>query len=420
MAIKYKSGKSNTNTDVMSRSWTSSESQRTSPEKEDLVFANGISVLGEADTMKREQAADEFMARLIQSIRDGKQSLGELERGSRFLMADGVLCRQPTNSPNPRLQIVAPKSLRGLIFDQLHVKSGHLGVYKTFQKVRERFFWPGYERDIREEVEKCEACQRRNNPVPQPRAPLGTINSNYPFQKISWDVMGPLPTTLKGSKYILVITDLFTKWTEAFPLITTDSNALATVLIHEIVCRFGVPEAIHSDQGSNFVRKVIQALCSELGIKRSQTTAYHPEGNGQVERFNRTLEGMLSKVISDHQRDWDDHLQKVLFAYRTAIHESTGFTPFTVMYGRSPSLPIDAILGSSKTETRQLPEYVQKTQTFLRTLFAEVRKRLKAAHLKQKREADKNSVEELFCVGDRVWLYVPAVKQGQSRKFSSL
>ena len=386
MAIKYKSGKSNTNADVMSCSWTSSESQRTSPEKEDLVFANGISALGGADTMKREQAVDEFTARLIQSIIHGKQSLGELERGSRFLMADGVLCRQSTNSPNPRLQIVAPKSLRGLNFDQLHVKSGHLGVYKTFQKVRERFFWPGYERDIREEVEKCEAFQRRNHLVPQPRAPLGTINSNYPFQKISWDIMGPLPTTLKGNKYILVITDLFTKWTEAFPLITTDSNTLATVLIDEIVCRFGVPEAIHSDQGSNFVSKVIQALCSELGVKLSQTTAYHPEGNCQVEHFNRTLEGMLSKVISDHQRDWDDYLQKVLFAYRTAIHESTGFAPFTVMYSRSPSLPIDVILGSSKTETRQLPEYVQKTQTYLRTLFAEVRKRLKAAHSRSRQE----------------------------------
>lgn len=404
----------------MSRSGASKEPwQNRHLEKEDLVFANGITLLDGMETIKREQAADDFTAGIIQSLKEGKPLAAELERGNKFLIVDDVLCRQSTKHSDSRVQIVAPKALRWFIFDQLHVKSGHLGVYKTFEKVRERFYWPGYEDDIREAVEKCDACQRRKQPVPQPRAPLGTINSSYPFQKVSWDMMGPLPTTLKGNKYILVVTDLFTKWVEAFPLSKTDSTTLATVLTDNIVCRFGVPETIHSDQGSNFVSNVIQALCDQLGINRTQTTAYHPQGNGQVERFNRTLEGMLSKVISDHQRDWDDHLQKALFAYRTAIHESTGFTPFMVTFGRSPNLPIDIILGSPRAEVQQLPEYVQKTQTSLKAFFTEVRNQIKAAHLKQKREADKKVNGEMLHVGDRVWLFVPTVKQRQTRKFSS-
>ena len=107
---------------------------------------------------------------------------------------------------------------------------------------------------------------------------------------------------------------------------------------------------IDSDQVANLVSEVIKSLCATLGINRTQTTAYHPEGNGQVERFNRTLESMLAKVIADHQRDWDEHIQIALFAYRTAIHDSKGYTPFLVMFGRSPTLPIDVMLGQGEEQ----------------------------------------------------------------------
>ena len=140
--------------------------------------------------------------------------------------------------------------------------------------------------------------------------------------------MGPLPTTSAGNKYILVITDIFSKW--------TDSAALATILVNEVVCRHGVPTILHSDQGANLTSNLISSLCDHLGIHQTRTTAYHPQGNGQVERFNRTLEAMLSKTILENQRDRDQQLPKVMFAYRTAIHEATGYTPFYIMYGRSP------------------------------------------------------------------------------------
>ena len=155
--------------------------------------------------------------------------------------------------------------------------------------------------------------------------------------------MGPLPVSAKGHKYILVVTDLFTKWVEAFPLRSTESTTLATVLVDEIVCPYWVPTNIHSDQGANFTSAVIKHLCSLLGIGRTkstlgrtQTTAYHPQGNWQVERFNRTLEAMLAKVVQINQRDWDVHLPKVLFAYCTAVHKATLFTPYHLVFGCSP------------------------------------------------------------------------------------
>ena len=304
-----------------------------------------------------------------------------------------MLCRQSRNSSKRGIQIVVPEKLRPLVFDQLHCKAGHLGVHKTFEKVKDRYFWPGYGKDILHLFEKCEPCQRRNQPAPTPQAPLGTITSTYPFQKISWDIMRPLPVTEKGSKYILVITDLFSKWVEAFPLSSTNSVTLAEILTDTVICRYGVPEVIHSDQGANFVSEVIQTVCLNLGITRTQTTAYHPQGNGQVERFNRTLESMLSKVVSENHRNLDENLQKVLFAYRTAVHDSTGYTPFLVMFGRSPNLPVDVMLGRYREDSgSSVPKYVQRTRALMKAAFSDVQKRIKKSHDKQKGVADQRYV----------------------------
>ena len=269
---------------------------------------------------------------------------------------------------------------------------------------------------------ECKQCQQRNPPVPIPQAPLETIKANYPFEKVSWDIMGPLPVTNSGNKYVLAVTDLFTKWVEAFPLKETSSATLSNVMVDEVVCRFGVPTSIHSDQGANFCSEVINTMCKVLGIERSQTSAYHPQGNGQIERFNRTMEAMLSKVVQANQKNWDQHLPKVLFAYRTAIHESTKFTPFHLIYGRSPTLPIDVYLGRTNSYEgfSGYPECVREVHKVLGDSYATVRQNLSQAHSRRKHLHDHSvNTTELHC-GDRVWLYVPAVKQGRSRKLSSL
>ena len=152
--------------------------------------------------------------------------------------------------------------------------------------------------------------------------------------------MGPLPTTESGNKYILVVTDLFTKWVEAeaFALQETSSTTLATVLVDQVISRFGVPNILHSDQGANLCSEVIKSVCHLLGMGKTRISAYHPQGNGQVERFNRTVEAILAKTVKDNQRDWDLCLQKALFAYRTSLHETTGFTPFHLVFGRTSKL----------------------------------------------------------------------------------
>lgn len=111
--------------------------------------------------------------------------------------------------------------------------------------------------------------------------------------------MGPLPTSKSGNNYvyILVVTDLFTKWVEAFPLREMSSITLATVLVDHVICRFGVPVVLHSDQGANLCSEVMKSVCRLLGMEKTRTSAYHPQGNGQVEQFNQTVEAILAKTV---------------------------------------------------------------------------------------------------------------------------
>ena len=314
--------------------------------------------------------------------------------------------------------------MKTIVLQQLHDHAGHLGAHRTTENVKERFYWPGYESDIEKWVRECQLCQKRKPPQPVPQAPLGTIKANHPLEKITWDIMRPLPASSKGMKYNLVVTDIFSKWVEAFPIRTTDKETLATILVDEIVCQYDVPSILHSGRGANLTSKVISALCERLGIRCTQTTAYHPQGNGQVERFNRTLEAMLSKMVKENQKDWDLHIPKALFAYRMSLHESTGFSPFCVNFGRSPSLPVDIMVGrvplSNEEEEKEIPAFVEEVSHSLKGVCDDIRQRLNEPHQRNKARYGKKNAGKNFSVGDRVWLYVPAIKQGRTKKLSSL
>ncbi|KAL5509722.1 hypothetical protein EMCRGX_G005140 [Ephydatia muelleri] len=181
------------------------------------------------------------------------------------------------------------------------------------------------------------------SPSHKARAPMEISQTLRPMQRVAMDILGPLPETLRGNKYILVVGEYFTKWKEAFPLKDTEALTIAKVFVNEFVCRFGVPDSLHTDQGRNFEAKVLKEVCQLLGVKKTRTTPYHPQSDGLVERFNRTLLDMLSMAVKDDERDWDLLLPTLLFAYRTSRHVTTGVTPFQLMYGRDARLPEDVL-----------------------------------------------------------------------------
>ena len=152
--------------------------------------------------------------------------------------------------------------------------------------------------------------------------------------------------------------------------------------------------------------QVMTALCKYLGVERTQTSVYHPQGNGQVKHFNRTLEAMLSKVVRENQKDWDLHILKVLFAYQPSFHESTGCSPFRINFGRSPSLPVNVMLGrvppSDEAEGNKVPEFMEEVCRSLKTVYKDVRQKLNEAHQQNKTRHDRKTAGNTLHVGDRV------------------
>ena len=411
---EHRAGKNHTNADALSR------------------VAPSNSVLGvfhqfspPIANIKTAQQADKMLSPIISALNSDSPLPADVVPGLKHaVLEDGVLCRRfcPSSSAQGHLQLVIPDTLKKSVLQQLHNQSGHLGVHKTLVKIKERFYWPGYETDVTNWVHECSECQKRNQPHMTPQAPLETITSNYSFEKLSWDIMGPLPPTANGNKYIVVVTDLFSKWVEAFPVKSTDTETLARLLVDEVVCRYGTPLYLHSDQGANLTSKLMESVCNLLGIEQTRTSSYHPQGNGQVKRFNCTLEAMLAKVISDHQLDWDTHLPRVLFAYRTAIHETTGFTPFHIMFGRSPVLPIEAFLDFTQQRcdaVTTIPSFLNEVHQSLHKAYSSARTRISLAHKQNKERYDKQKPFVPFQVGDQVWLFIPVVQRGKTRKFTS-
>ena len=230
------------------------------------------------------------------------------------------------------------------------------------------------------------------------------------------DFLGPLVTTYKGNKQILVITDYFTKYPEAFALPDQKEETVAKPLVNEIIARHGVSQQILTDRGSNFTSTLIKEVCQLLGVHAIQTTAYHPSANGLVERYNLTLVDMLSHYVEEDQQSWDESLPLVLLAYRSAIQESTQETPFFLMHGRDVELPFDEVLKPRRPCYAAGDNYSADLSLRLRKAFEVVRDKLNSAFVKQKRNHDRKVVHKNITVGDLVLLYTPQCPPGLSPK----
>ena len=209
--------------------------------------------------------------------------------------------------------------------------AGHMGVNKTRSRVLYCYYWPGVFQDIARYCKTCEVCQRSSGRSHKARMiPMPIVTT--PFQRIAMDIIGPLPRTKSGNKYILTVFDYATKYPEAIPLPSTEVERIAKQLVL-IFSRMGIPKEILTDQGTNFMSVLLQEVYQLLNITRIRTS-YHPQTDGLVKRFKGTLKRMMKKITSKNQKDWGEYLPYLLFAYREAAQESTGFAPFELLYGR--------------------------------------------------------------------------------------
>ena len=243
---------------------------------------------------------------------------------------------------------------------------------------------------------------------------MKSSTSNEPMERIAVDILGPLPLTTKGNRFIVIVADYFTKWVEGYAVANHQAETIAEVLVNNIFNRFGLPQTLHSDQGRDFECPLFQQVCQLLGIHKTRTTPWHPQSDGMIERFNRTLEAMLRELVTEKQTDWDTYVSTCCSAYRAVPHEATKFTPNRMMLGRELPLPSHLLAQPPERNPVSRVAYVEKLEEIMQDTHQRARTHLKSAQVHAKREYDKSSREQKWEVDQWVWTYNPSRKVGIS------
>ena len=286
--------------------------------------------------------------------------------------------------------MVVPKAYRSRALVGCHDDVGHQGRMRTLSLLRERFYWPGMQTEAMQHVQQCTRCLRRK--TPSHVAPLQPIHVTQPLELVHMDYLSLEPS--KGNiENVLVITDHFTRYALAYPSKTQTAQATARILWDNFICHYGFPEKFISDQGRNFESDLIKELCKIAGVKKLHTTPYHPQGNGQCERFNSTLCNMLGTLSEEEKSDWKSYLGCMTHAYNCTKHASTTYSPYYLMFGRHPRLPIDVEFGLPKSnsgDNSSKSRYIQKLRRRLNYAFQKATKVANQQANKYKSSYDKS------------------------------
>lgn len=267
-----------------------------------------------------------------------------------------IYCEMSTSRARPYL----PKQFRYSAFQALHNIS-HPGIRTTRKLMKDRYFWKTMNRDIGTWAKSCIKCQR-SKVQKHTVSDLQQFEQSDRFQHIHIDIVGPLPITSEGFRYLVTVIDRFTHWPEAFPVKDITASTVAKALYEGWITRFGCPEKLTSDQGRQFESSLFSQLMTIMGIRKIRTTPYHPQSNGAVERWHRTLKAALMTKLES--TSWVDELPTVLFGLRAAVRADTGFSSAELTYGRTIRLPGD-FYDVNKIHYENIEEYVSKLRDII-------------------------------------------------------
>jgi hypothetical protein len=330
--------------------------------------------------------------------------------------------KKPLDPDRLILQLAVPKVKRKEILEGYHdcmAGGGHFGVNRTFGAIRQKYYWPKMYQEIETYVKTCETCQRTKIARNRHPPPLTPLPVEEPFSRIHIDILGPLPKTKEGYQYVLLTVDSFTKWTEAHPLRTQDAKDTANVLYNEVFTRYGAPRTIVSDRGKNFMSKLVSALCEMFEVRKHHTTSYHPQTNAAVERANSTLAQTLRAYIEKDQMNWPSLLPSIMMAFRaTPCTETTGFSPYELLFGKNMHLPVDTTLIPKPSLGKDAEQYFTDLIAKLKMSQEIAKENMVEKQIKAKDRFDRGAKAPSFKVGDTVLLTQEKVPQGLSPKLN--
>ena len=355
-----------------------------------------------------EQKRDMSISKILKNLAENDD-----DTCKNYKIQNNILIKFHKEMTYEKKQIVVPQSLTQNVMEAGHDSpmAGHLGINKTYKSIKSNFYWKKMKTDITNYVKSCDTCLRMNKLHSRHNAPIQKVDSIVsPFYKIAIDIIGPMQQT-KGSRYrfVLMIIDLATRWVEAVPLREITSERICTALM-SVFTKYGFPTIILSDNGTQFVSQLTQSFNKILEISQIFSARYHPQSNGCIERLNQTIKQMLKKVTIDNPNEWDVYLPMVLFAYRSTVHQSTGFSPFEMLFGKNPKTPIDIFKDTmiDEKEIKQTPyEYVKNVRKHLDYANKLARTNIESQNEKNLENINKNKTLRILKPDDWVLILLP-------------
>ena len=420
LTIKHKPRKANGNADALSRN-PYGVGQVGLVETE----GNEEDCLSDLAVVHKKQLEDPKLGLMVRYLTDGTLPLNQgvarrvVLESKQFSLLDGVLHFED-RMHSGRLCVVVPESLCEELLKETHGGrfAGHFSEKKIYDRLRRYVWWVGMKADVRRYCRRCLTCATRKgtrktfNPLLQP-IPVGG-----PFHHVGVDVL-QLPTTVDGNCYVVVFIDYLTKWPEAFAVPNQEAETIARLFIDHVVCRHGAPQELLSDRGANFLSSLMQEVCRLLGVKKINTSGYHPQTDSLVEKFNSTLINKIAKTAETQPADWDTQLPCLLFAYHATIQESTKESPFFLLYGHDPRIPMSTILSQPQSPyVVDRDDYQTELMLNMRQSWELARDRIQQAQQCQKPQYDWHASEVELRPGHRAMVYMPAEEKGKHQKLA--
>ncbi len=337
------------------------------------------------------QQKDNYVKKIRNNIKKYKQ----------YTVENDLLMRRS----NPPVPYVPQGEIRKSILKIYHdtaANGAHFGRDKTTYKIRTRYYWPSMNKDIDNYIKSCILCAQHN---PRRQKSPGTLKPIKPpegvWQLVSMDFHGPIiPTSQRGNKYIIVLTDVLSKFVVTKAVRDSSAQTVVRFLKEDIITKFGTPRCILTDNGTHFTSSMTNELIKQIGATHLYSTPYHPQTNGQVERYNSTMDAKIAALSNSRKTDWDNQLPFVTFNYNASIHSSTKKIPFELMYGRTPVLPFDHQDASVILDYD--PEHTKKLNEYLSSINEQAKQNIITSQERYKERYDKNRPDPSYKIGDLV------------------
>jgi transposase InsO family protein len=344
------------------------------------------------------------IARQQQIDENTQQIITHIDQHKHYCIDNGILMRKQAHlsRPVPYIPNCRIRSDIIKIYHDTPANGSHFGRYKTTRKIQERYYWPNMVQHIRDYIRSCLPCLQNN---PQRRKSPGFLKPLNPpegiWQLLAMDFHGPIiPTSQRGYKYIISITDILSKFVITRAVRDCSAATAARFLTEDVILRYGTPQAILTDRGTHFTATMMHELFKRIGVTHIFATPYHPMTNGQVERYNATMDAKIAALCNSRRTNWSEQLPFVTFSYNTSVHSITGYTPFQMIYGRLPTLPFDH--QSDKISFPPHPQHVDQLNHYLSITTTTARQQILKKQKAYKARYDLNRANPIYKLGDVV------------------